>query len=345
MPARLKTYFFLVAFLATFLFFTREISAVMSLTFSGAPSSVEGETPFEVDASLIDAPASRTYYLRAAFHEEGKTRYFGYTFNNIGSWHNSPGEHKSFLEITTNSEGRWEGKLKAKVDLADSDFKGTGDYRFKIGRYTEGGSLPWSDNSVTIFIKGGSTSTPTPVPLPSTATYQVNEVRDEEDNVISSVKVYLDNVYLHHYAPEVLTFCGGCQCDTYVDCGFGEHTIKLEKSGFNHWIEKKTINSGDFYEINPVMTKSQTISSSVVSPTPSSLGPSPRAVELTATLAGEVLGQESTPGGIYLLEPSPSPEATEEGGGNERALPIISLGSGLIFLSAAGFYLWYTKWR
>jgi len=78
-------------------------------------------------------------------------------------------------------------------------------------------------------------------------------------------------------------------------------------------------------------------------PTPT---PTPKAIKVMgATLSGEVLGEESTPGGIYLLEPSPSPEASGEAITNNKTLPVIFLGAGLVFFVAAGLSLWYTKWR
>jgi len=164
MPARQKLTLFLIAFLAIFLFFSGKIFAAMSLTFSDAPASVfEGEA-FEINVSLVSAPANRTYYFRAAFYEEGKTQYFGYTYNHEGDWHNSPSEHKKFLQITTSEEGSWSGKLKAKADLGASAFKGARSYGFKIGRYTEGGSGPsWSNTTTTIIIN----ISPSPSPSPS----------------------------------------------------------------------------------------------------------------------------------------------------------------------------------
>ena len=70
------------------------------------------------------------------------------------------------------------------------------------------------------------TLTPTPIPILK-ATYKINEVKDKSGNVLSSVKIYVDGFYIHHYAPETLVFCDGCKCDTYVDCGFGNHIVCL----------------------------------------------------------------------------------------------------------------------
>jgi len=272
--------------LAALFFFiqTSSVYAAMSLTFSDTPSSINGDNSFTVNASLINAPTDRIYYLRAAFFESGKTNYFGYTYNHLGQWHNSPGNTTQFLQITTNSEGFWSGQLQAKADLDSSYFKGAGEYQFKLGRYTEGGSLSWSDNIVSININYTSPSpdpspspSPSPDPTPSNSTYRINDVKDEDETVISSVLVYVDNVYVHHYAPETLTFCDGCSCDGYVACGFGQHTIKLEKSGFNDWSQNITINAGDNQEVNPTMTSSNDDSSPSPEPSPSP-SPTPKSI-------------------------------------------------------------------
>ena len=106
--------------------------------------------------------------------------------------------------------------------------------------------------------------TPTPAPTPAKAVYQINEVKNEKGEVLSSVKIYVDDQYLHHYAPEVLEFCDTCFCDDdkKVACGFGEHVIRLEKNGYQDWEETKEIKAGDAYSVNPVMAF-------LLSPTPS----------------------------------------------------------------------------
>lgn len=95
----------------------------------------------------------------------------------------------------------------------------------------------------------------TPAPAAVKATYQINEVKNEKGEVLSSVKIYVDDQYLHHYAPEVLEFGDGYYCDDdkKVACGFGEHSIRLEKNGYEDWEETKEIKAGDAYSVNPVM--------------------------------------------------------------------------------------------
>jgi len=81
------------------------------------------------------------------------------------------------------------------------------------------------------------------------------------------------------------------------------------------------------------------------SPTPTSTPtPSPglRAVELAATLSGEVLAEENSPQGIYLLgSPTPSPEVSGEKTSKSRTLAKIFLITGLVFLFGAALSLWY----
>jgi len=166
----LKKIFISVLLGAIFLVSFSKSYAAMSLSFDELPSNVHEADPFEVKISLVDAPKGRVYYLRAVFFEANKTKYFGYTYNNKNEWHNSPGEHDKFLEINTNLEGSWSGKLKAKADLESSYFMGDGEYQFKVGRYTEGGSLSWSNNVGVINISYTPPATPTPTPSPTTPT-------------------------------------------------------------------------------------------------------------------------------------------------------------------------------
>lgn len=140
----------------------RPALAALQLTFSSLPDSVDADNQFAADVSLVDAPQLKKYYLRAALFEAGKTSYFGYTFNHLGNWNNQPSDFVNYLEINTNDQGSWSGQLKAKADLGSTYFKGGGEYQFKIGRYTEGGSLSWSDNEDSLVINYAATANPSP---------------------------------------------------------------------------------------------------------------------------------------------------------------------------------------
>lgn len=257
-------------------------------------------------------------------------------------------------------------------DIKDSVVVAPGDGQ-SVGRNTDGGSN-WVIFST---ITRGSTnnigtsapiniSTPTPISTPTfkpptptpklAATYKINEVKDEDGNVLSSVKVYIDGVYLHHHAPEVLTFCDGCQCDTYVDCGYGEHIIMLEKSGFGNWSEVVVTNAGYYKEVNPVMSLSDSvlptstptpIATSTLTPTLTSI-PTLKAVAVSATFSGEILGNQSSgSGNFYALETTASADLEENlKDGSLSFLPKVILVLGMVSLLSGGLWLWYnSKYR
>jgi len=238
-----------------------------------------------------------------------------------------------------------------------------------VGRYPDGNSnlfvldkpTPLEPN---LYTCPTYTSTPTPTlistPTPTSilkATYKINEVKDKSGNVLSSVKIYVDGFYIHHYAPETLVFCDGCKCDTYVDCGFGNHIVELQKTGYLDWNEEINIKSGDNLEVNPVMEREESnLPTSISTPTPT-LTPTPKptpTLKITpteATRSGEILGEEeeATVGGFYPLEATEEgkeiKEATQTGKRNSKnkILGVIFLGAGLVAIFGAAFSLWYTK--
>lgn len=140
------------------------------------------------------------------------------------------------------------------------------------------------------------------------ATYKINEVKNESGSVLSSVKIYVDDVYVHHYAPETLTFCEDCTCDTYVDCGFGDHTISLQKTGYQEWSESETINVGESYEVNPIMlvvmptlTATPTLTPTPTStPIPTIAGPTPTATVTPTLTARWKINEVKDSGGVVL---------------------------------------------
>lgn len=201
---------------------------------------------------------------------------------------------------------------------------------------------------------------PTPTPKP-VAIYKINEVKDNDGEILSNVKVYVDDVYLHHYAPEVITFCDNCWCDNYVSCGFGQHKIKLEKTGYDYWQEEKTINSKDSYEVNPVMifstgnlslTPTPTPTTVIIKPTASlTIAPGLKSTSSSflktayeeASQSGEILGQEiEATSAFYPLEATDK-EASDSSNnfGKNRFWPKFFFGSALAFLFFASFWVWY----
>lgn len=138
-------------------------NSTSSFTISDTLSQINSTDSFEVsvDLKLANSP-NATFYLKGAFVKDGSTNYFGYT-DVEGAWVKNSASFSSQKQITTDSSGVWSGSLKVKVDSEDSGYQGSGEYIFKVGRYTESGSGPTWSNEVNISIIDQAT------PEPSTA--------------------------------------------------------------------------------------------------------------------------------------------------------------------------------
>lgn len=151
----------------------------MSLSIGDAPNNLNYSEEFNVSVNLNGAPKNTTYYLQVAFTAPENPAYFGYTQKNDGSWYKYGETYDNFYQITIDEEGSWSGKIKGKPDSEDKDFKGSGNYILKVGRFTTSGkSHDWSDNSLTLNIQAPPpsstpiptvtpTSKPTPTPKPT----------------------------------------------------------------------------------------------------------------------------------------------------------------------------------
>ncbi len=124
------------------------------------------------------------------------------------------------------------------------------------GKREPNGSLNWvvsdnpSQNGDVATFECASNDTTTAV----TATYKINQPKDENGGSLSSVEIYVDDIYVHHHDDQILEFCNGCSCNGYVSCGFGTHTIKMKKNGYEDWTEAIALNSGDYKEANPILS-------------------------------------------------------------------------------------------
>lgn len=156
---------------------------------SDAPSQINSDQSFSVSVDLILPNNPNTkFYLKGAFKKADGSNYFGFT-KVAGSWVKNGSSYSSQFPITTDSSGNWSGSLEVKVDSKDSGFTGSGDYIFKMGRYTSSGSGPTWSNEVIIKItaveaeknnEGGtggsnaSKSTPKPTSTASTKNSSLN---------------------------------------------------------------------------------------------------------------------------------------------------------------------------
>src|SRR3989344_5381207 len=153
-----------------FLFISYQQANAITFTLSGVPSSTNVDSSFNTNITLtVSNSAGKKYYLRSAFYEQGTTNYFGYTKNHYDTWYNgSPSiDPRQYKEVTMDSFNTWSGVVEVKPDSSSSKYKGSGNYDFKIGYYTDTGTsvVDWT-SSVTINITGGSTASSSPSPSP-----------------------------------------------------------------------------------------------------------------------------------------------------------------------------------
>lgn len=117
-----------------------------SFTISNSPSEINSDQSFTilVDLSLPNNP-NTSFYLKGAFKKADGSNYFGLT-KVSGSWVKNSSAYQNQHPITTDSSGNWSGNLEIQPDSEDSGFAGSGDYIFKVGRYTSSGLGPtWSN--------------------------------------------------------------------------------------------------------------------------------------------------------------------------------------------------------
>lgn len=123
-------------------------TSTSSFAISNTPSQINSDQSFttSVNLSLPNDP-NTNFYLKGAFKKADSTNYFGLT-KVSGNWIKNGSSYASQYLITTDSSGNWSGNLEVQPDSKDSGFTDTGDYIFKVGRYTSTGSGPtWSNES------------------------------------------------------------------------------------------------------------------------------------------------------------------------------------------------------
>lgn len=258
-----KKLFLILTFLLSFLFWTKEVLAVTVSSPVNIPSEININQTFDIQGEITGVQSGQAYYVKCRLGLSSSNLSEGQTYNSISSsWlsDTSAWSEMPFFEVTNNNLNfSFSCRIKSGVDPGDkiiflraclkqndgscnSSFQSTSGVTFKslvemMPTLTPTPLLTLTPTpTINIMLL-----TPTPKPV---ATYKINEVKDKEGETLSNVKVYIDDVYLHHYTPEVITFCNDCQCDDYVSCGFGQHTIKLEKTGYDNWQENKIISSG-----------------------------------------------------------------------------------------------------
>lgn len=154
------------------------VFAKIELFSSDPPTVVMIEQSFTLQVTLSGVDANSTYFIRGVFYKPDSSEYFGYTKNAEGNWQNSPSDVQSFFKV----QGNGTYNITFKPDNSSSQLDINQPYLFKIGRYTEAGSLTWSEqtpksitfsqavvevtSSPTPTVTQGSTQSPPPSPTP-----------------------------------------------------------------------------------------------------------------------------------------------------------------------------------
>jgi len=378
----LKKLFIILTFLLFFSFVTKE---VLAATVS-SPTNILSETTinqaFDIQGEITGVQAGQFYYVKCRLGLSSSSLNEGQTYNSAtGSWlsDTSSWAEMPYFEMTNNSlnfsfpcrikQGAGPGDkivflracLKQNDGSCSGSFQSTSGVILKALAEVAPTSTPTPlltptptpTIQILVLTPTPTSKLPTPTPKP-VATYKINEIKDEDGEILNSVKVYIDDVYLHHYAPEVISFCDGCWCDSYVSCGFGQHTIKLEKTGYDNWQESKTINSGETYEVNPVMIFSGPASTSTPTPKPTVIltptptlkiiaTSTPKSILKTASESGTILGEEieATPAFYPLEETAAEASGSMDNSTKSNFWPKLFFASALLFLFFASFWVWY----
>lgn len=119
-----------------------------SFTVSNIPSQINSNQSFNTSVNLtLPNNKNSTYYLSGAFKKVGGTRYFGLTKIDSNWAQYNSSNYLNQYKITTDDSGNWTGTLEVKPDIEDSDYKGSGDYIFKVARYLSNSSPTWSNEA------------------------------------------------------------------------------------------------------------------------------------------------------------------------------------------------------
>lgn len=120
-------------------------------------------------------------YIKGAFSLPDSTNYFGYTKKG-DEWVKNSITAADQLSVKA---GEWDGRFTVKPDFADTGFKGTGNYNFKVGfyYYSNAGNLSsvnWSNvqtANITFIPTPTAVPTPTETPVPTPVPTSVPTVK------------------------------------------------------------------------------------------------------------------------------------------------------------------------
>ena len=151
----------------------------MTLSVSNLPSEINFNQEVDVTLDFSCSGCGDYSYMRGVFFPSG-TNYFGLTQNNSGSWIGTSTDRSLYFAISKTDliEASWSGKIKVKPDIEDSAYLGTGEYIFKVGRYTSANdsSADWSNELLTKIIGPTASPTQSPTNPPTVEPTQVSTI-------------------------------------------------------------------------------------------------------------------------------------------------------------------------
>jgi hypothetical protein len=236
------------------------------------------------------------------------------------------------------------------------------------GRYPDGNVIAQEllaatpgDSNLLLGEDRGRETTPTVLKNTDNKDAEINigAVKDNNGKVLSNVKVYVNGIYTHHYAPEILVFCPGCNCGNqvhFVECNYGDGVLKLERKDYEDWEKAISVSKGDYLEFSPVMSVviKEDVDEAALSkePTKANVKSSTVAVVNSSTPTDETEEESGSASGFFnedinrvVLDKDSS---TEVGSKNNAEFPVASLLiflGGISFLFAALYPLWKDKSR
>ena len=185
--------------------------------------------------------------------------------------------------------------------------------------------------------------TATTPPEPAKGYYQINI----NDNV-SNVRIYVDDQYTHHYAPELLTFCDTCFCDAdkQISCKPGKHLFHLERSGYddNEW--EKTINVGDSFTDNITLNilEPEPTPTPTVTPTPQAQrDPAPQDTPTPQAQPDPALQDIASNSGLILgenIQNTTNPPTLTTTQPKSKPTIVLFLIGGFLILSSTAYFVW-----
>lgn len=162
-----------------------------SFTISNIPSQITTDQSFTAKVELtISGNPDTVYYLKGAFKKTGGTRYFGLTKKD-GNWIEYGDDYSEQYQITTDHNSSWSGNLEIKPDIYDKDYKGSGDYIFKVGRLTASGSSPTWSNEAAIKLNTGQDEITIQTSGTSSAAPSIETSLDSSSAVLAAESEYV----------------------------------------------------------------------------------------------------------------------------------------------------------